>query len=466
MKYLSDVRFWIVLFFIIRLYGITFPPLEIGHNWRQTTVAMVSRNFLEVDANILYPRVDIGGEKTGITGMEFPIFNYFIYGVAKVFGYQHWYGRLVNLIISSFGLYFFYLLVKKYFQERTAFYGTVILAVSIWFQFSRKIMPDTFSMSLVIASLYYGTNYLKQKRHQYRHLILFSVLFLLGVLSKLPSGYLLVLMAMYIPIEAIPWRKKIIFASVALLMLIPIIGWYFFWVPYLVTEFGFWHFFMGISLTHGAHEIMGDLPRTLGRFYETALQFSGFFAFMLGIYYAIKNRNTLLKGIVICSFLVFGVFILKAGLNFSKHNYYIIPWVPVMALTAGYGLTQLKNKKFTYFILAFIVVEGIGNQHSDFILKPQDAFILNMETELATISNKEDLFFVNSGDYPTVMYFAHRKGWVGPNEYLLNADGFGRMKSNGLKYVLILKQQFGSHINLPDMERVFESPDYTVYRIE
>ena len=32
----KDIRFWIVLFFLIRMYGITMPPLEMGHNWRQT----------------------------------------------------------------------------------------------------------------------------------------------------------------------------------------------------------------------------------------------------------------------------------------------------------------------------------------------------------------------------------------------------------------------------------------------
>ena len=66
---LKDIRFWIVLLFTVRLFGITNPPLEVGHNWRQTTVTMVARNFLEVDNDVLYPRVDIAGEKTGITGM-------------------------------------------------------------------------------------------------------------------------------------------------------------------------------------------------------------------------------------------------------------------------------------------------------------------------------------------------------------------------------------------------------------
>jgi 4-amino-4-deoxy-L-arabinose transferase-like glycosyltransferase len=192
----GDIRFWIILFFIIRLFGITNPPLEVAHNWRQTTVTMVARNFYEIDSNILFPRIDIAGEKTGITGMEFPIFNYLIYLISLVFGYQHWYGRLLNLIVSSFGIYFFSLLVKKYFSSKTSLYSSIILIVSVWFIFSRKIMPDTFSMSLIFMGFYYGTNYF-EKRSGLKHLLLYFFLTTLGMLAKLPCGYILIL---FVPI--------------------------------------------------------------------------------------------------------------------------------------------------------------------------------------------------------------------------------------------------------------------------
>src|ERR1017187_10683118 len=121
MPLFSDFRFWIILYFVIRLYNITQPPLEIAHSWRQCTGLMVSRNFYEIDANIFYPRVDMAGEKTGITGTEFPLFNYLIYLVAKVFGLADWYGRLINLIISSLGIYWFYRILVTYFNKKLAF---------------------------------------------------------------------------------------------------------------------------------------------------------------------------------------------------------------------------------------------------------------------------------------------------------------------------------------------------------
>ena len=74
-RYASRIEFWIVLFFIIRLIGITNAPLEIAHNWRQVTGLMVARNFLEVDSAIFYPRIDDTQGGTGIIGMEFPLLN-------------------------------------------------------------------------------------------------------------------------------------------------------------------------------------------------------------------------------------------------------------------------------------------------------------------------------------------------------------------------------------------------------
>ncbi len=85
-------------------------------------MTMVARNFYEVNNNIFYPRLDIDGEKTGVTGMEFPVFNYAIYLLSLVFGYEHWYGRLINLLITSIGIYFFYKTIKKYFDEELAFF--------------------------------------------------------------------------------------------------------------------------------------------------------------------------------------------------------------------------------------------------------------------------------------------------------------------------------------------------------
>jgi len=417
-KLLSDIRFWIVLSFLIRLIGITNPPLEVGHNWRQTTVTMVSRNFLEIDNNIFYPRIDIAGEKTGITGMEFPLLNYIIYIISALFGYQHWYGRLINLVISSLGLWFFYRLLKKYFTEQVSFYSTIILIVSIWFHFSRKIMPDTFAMSIIFASMYYGSNYLEQKskKHKFLNLLGYVVLMMLGVLSKLPSGYLLIVFGVFFLNKNIAIKRKLIFAIISFLGILPVLFWYFYWVPYLVENYGFWHFFMGKNIEQGFSEIIQNMPKVLSRFYDTALKFIGFASFLFGLVYAIIKKEKKILILFLLTFMSFCVVIFKAGFTFPHHNYYIIPFVPIMALIAAYGLTKIGNTKIALIILIAISIEGVANQQHDFRIREKEKAILNLEKDMNIVSTQQDLILINSGSYPTPMYFSHRKGWVNTNE--------------------------------------------------
>jgi 4-amino-4-deoxy-L-arabinose transferase-like glycosyltransferase len=460
----KDIRFWILFFAIIRLYGITNPPLEIAHNWRQTTVTMAARNFSEVDANILYPRIDIAGDKTGITGMEAPIFNYLIYLFSLIFGYDHWYGRLINLVVSSIGVFYFYKLILKYFKQKTAFNAAFILIVSFWFAYSRKIMPDTFASSLAIISIYFGSNYLDRKANL-KNLLLYFFFGLTGILSKLPIGYIWIIFAIWFFNGKIRINKKIAFTIATILMFIPVYLWYFVWVPHLVEEYGFWHFFMGKSLKTGLEETITYIGRTLNHFYETAIRYLAFAFLITGLIFVIIKKHKILAWVFILSLFAFSIIILKSGRTFAFHSYYVLPFIPVMALMAAYGLEQIKNKKLIIIILFLISVEGLLNQWNDFYIKPNEKMLINLENDFDKISNPDDLIVINSGYYPTPMYFTHRKGWVTSNENFSNPSFTNNLKQHGCKFILILKKSFGSNINL-NKEIIFENDFYKIYKME
>ena len=461
-KLLKDIRFWILILAVARLYGITNPPLEVAHSWRQTTVTMVARNFYEVDPNILYPRIDISEDLTGITGMEFPLLNYLIFLMAKIFGYSHWYGRLINLLVSSLGVWFFYRLLKKYFAERMAFCSSFLLLVSLWFSYSRKIMPDTFSMSLIIMGLYYGTNYLEAPSRKGFDLLLYALTTLLGLLSKLPSGYVLVVLVLWLFKKDLPWRRKLIFCLVSLVVCLPVAYWYFYWVPYLVETYGLWHFFMGKGIVEGARELVANWGDTLAHFYDDAMKFIGFGVFLTGLVFCFLKKEKHLLWILCLAFAAFLVVMLKSGWTFSHHSYYIIPFVPVMAMVAGYGVAAIDNRKVGLLLLLAVALENILNQHQDFTIRKDRAAILQLEEVFDGFSKPSDLAVFNSGYDPTVVYFAHRKGWVATNESLSNPDYLSDLSSRGCKYVVILKRVFGTEMPM-DLPKVFDSEDYTIY---
>lgn len=456
----KDFRFWVLLFFVLRMYGITNPPLEAAHNWRQTLTCSIARNFYEVDPNIFYPRVDIDGEKSGIIASEFPLFNYLIFLVSKVFGYAHWYGRLINLIISSLGIYFFYLIIRKNFSRPHALFSGILLLCSLWFMYSRKIMPDTFSISLVIMGLYFGLEFLF--RHKVWQVILFVILSALGGLSKIPS--LLILSVLIIPVFSGSVEKKakafIIMASAIVLCIVGL--WYYYWVPHLQHTFGFQLFFEK-DLKTGISEISNYWREALQKFYFGAfLSYIAFAMFLLGLFFAIKSRSKTELFAFIAGLLAFIFFAAKTGAVFPTHSYYILPFVPFMAFIAGYGLSKIRTRYLKIVIVAAIIIESLANQQHDFRIKDKELYLLNLENLCDNISIRNDLVAFSGGPGYQQMYFAHRRGWSLEYTEWNDPARIRSIKQKGCRLLFINKKDSAEKLKY---EIIFENENYTVYKL-
>lgn len=457
---IKNPNFWIILFFIIRLYHITEPPLEKAHNWRQVTTNMYARNFLEVDANIMYSRVDMAGELSGITAKEFPLFNYLIFLIAKVFGFQHWYGRLINLIFSTIGIFYFKKIIEKYINPDVALYATLALLCSIWFSYSRKILPDSFSTALTIAGLYYGLVYLYEGK--FYRLILYFIFTIAGVLSKIPSLYLLGILAIPVFQKKVDWKKKTGVIAFGFLVIAANIFWYFYWIPYVVKTYEYTHYPIE-QISEGAKEILSNLSKTSMQFIFVAFfSFTAFALFLYGFIVAILKKQKLLLAILCISSLLFLVFIFKAGFSFYQHTYYIIPFVPVMALLAGYGISQIKITWLRIIAILAIMIEGIANQQNDFRPDPKEYYKLNLEIIADSVSNKTDLIVINGTENPQELYFTHRKGWTRKSIYLLKPLNVQYLRDRGCKYAFYNKN---NDTFLPDWKFpiVYEDKNYIVY---
>lgn len=468
MKYkeglLKDIRFWILFFFLLRMYGITFPPLEVGHNWRQTDGLMIARNFYEHGANILYPTVDVAGEKSGIVGCEFPILNYLVYLVSLPFGYDHWYGRIIVLIFSSIGVLFFHKLVQRYFGEATAFNSSIILLVSFWFSYSRKNIPDAFAVSLCLVSLYYALQFLEQGK--YWQLLIFFTLGLLACLSKIlaASVFTVLLIPMLDPSHKI--QKKIVLSFFSFLILAGVYAWYFMWVPHLNNTYGFSdHFFMGMTFPEGIKAIGDNLPKVLKRFYDTPLKYTGFAVFLFGLYQMIRNKRWSALAVFVLPFFSYLIMLVKTGSSIMGDTYYVITAIPCMAFIAGSGLAQVNNTRVVNIILIIVAVEGIAAQIYDFRIRQPYRALGGLEGIMDKVSDRKDLIVINGGVHnPTPMYFAHRKGWTVPTLHLNDSIYVNDIRTKGCRYVLVVKQLYGDiNMNLPTL---YEDEYFRVYEMK
>lgn len=452
--------FWIGLFMIIRLVGITDPPLEIGHNWRQATGLMVARNFLEVDPSIIYPRTDETGTGTGIMGMEFPLLNYLHYLVALIFGYQHWYGRLIVLLVSAVGSWYFYKLLRSYFSDRTALFALLMLLVSVWFPFSRKMMPDVFCISLMMVALWQLSAYLREGK--WVRLLGYVLLGSLAILSKIPAG---IYFALLIPLFFVTKEKRRWWiASVS--TLVPVstaFWWYFIWNPHLAEESGVWYN-AGVAFSNGVADIASNLGEVLERFYFSSFHSYVLFAVVLiGLFFVVRNRSKKHWVALVSVGLVYLIYMFKSGFYFYHHSYYIIPFVPVMALIGGYGVAQLKWKNLGVILLAIGMIEGVANQQHDFFLKDSERYKMRLE-EIANDHIPEgELVAINGNGNPQQLYLSHRKGWVIEDDWLKNDNYLQDLSQAGCDW-LLLNKTTGPFIP-KDRDPVYEDEEFVLFEL-
>ena len=453
---LKSVWILIVGFFVIRLYGIWYPPLETWHSWRQTLTNMMARNMLETGYSLLYPMIDMGGERTGVIGSEFPLFQLLISFFSGAFGYDHWYGRLINLIVSSIAVWCFFEIIKKIWNERTAWYATVIFLSSLWFSFSRKTMPDTFAVSLVIIGVYWAKCFIDSRKTAY--LLLMGVFLALGGLCKIPAVFLF---GLYVPLvlhRNIQLKAKIQLGITLFVSSVIVLFWYFVWVPYLVDTYHFELFFPK-GITEGLNEIWPYWADFWKQFYFGALRsWVVLLPILLGGYWLSRRSNRRVAiGFLVLS-LIFILFAVKTGAVFPTHNYYVLPFVPVLAVLAALGLQQLEPK-WAFFLLLIIAIEGIGNQVSDFRIKEEVKYRLTLEDQLNSILPKGEKIVLFSGPDPQLMYWFNRKGWSLDQGQENNSDLLQEIATKGGKYLVTDKNQY----DLIGLEIYKETKDCRIY---
>jgi len=471
------------IFGLIQLVGITDPPLEIAHSWRQAFTAMVTRNYVELGMDWLHPRIDMAGEKSGIVGAEFPLFNFLSFLVSKLFGYQHWHGRIVNLIVVMWGAYSFYCVLKSMLSERVAYFSMVVLLCSSWFTFSRKIMPDTFSVSLVLVGLRYGFSFWNSGR--WSHWFFAVVAIALGVLSKIPAMSLLAIVGLplFVKVDNV---KRVVWVILGVVISVaPALLWYFYWVPKLNSTYGY-HLYFPKGLVEGWQEIKPLWRLLLEKFYFTSYySFLALLLGMLGVWALIRRKQKPVAVALALIAFVFGLFILKTGAVFPQHTYYSIPFIPVMALLSGLGLDYLngqissvgytvkRNKFIVFGLLLLVVIESVGNQIHDHFIKPSERYKQTLETEIASVIPLDEKVVLVSSASPQELFFLHRKGWTIYPEQITHHRDAMKYRSLGARFVVVnksvLKNVSSSDlimVSLRDVVKFYESDHYLVYRFK
>ena len=215
--------------------------------------------------------------------------------------------------------------------------------------------------------------------------------------------------------------------------------WYFVWNPYISNIYGLWYN-SGETLRNGYIAIVGNMGKTLENFYFNSFySYAALLSFCWGLYRMFKAKNRGLTFIFTSMFVVFLIYMLKSGYHFHQ-NYYIIPFVPIMALVAGYGMAQINKKWLVLLLLIASIGEGIANQQHDFFIKKSMKPLLNLEPIADRISKRTDLIAMGeNSENPQRIYLAHRKGWLSKNSQLADTSYVNGLREKNCKFIFICK---------------------------
>ncbi len=465
----------LLTFALLHLPGITHPPLD-EHSWRQSDTAAVARNFAEESPNILYPRIDMRNQYSGITGMEFPLYNYGIFGIDTIFGYQNWHGRIISLIMSLVGLAAFAKFIELRYTRRISLAATFTLALMpLWFYFSRNIQPDVSMVSLALVSLYCAQRY--KKTHSRGLIYLAFGALTLACLVKIPALFvvpplLVVFGASVFDVKNfLTWRL----AGFTLVMGFLLAGWY--WHSAQISaHYGLGQYYYGDLDLHKSLALLkhGEFYRILA-FYILPLKASTFIivgCLGLGALWSAIRRD-LLPLVWLASIAIF--LIIFANKSFY-HNYYSLPIIPPIALLTALGLRWLyqifrrENKTLALglvgaFSLSLIWVSYHRTLPLYTLHTPEFA---TLESQADKVSSRGDSVITNYGGNPLMLFFSHRKGWS-LLDTQLTPSIIAHLHQLGAHYII----RYVPGLSEPNASTVIEgasvvssSPNIIIYKIQ
>jgi hypothetical protein len=413
-----EIRWLIVLLSLgvsFRLIKISQPFID-AWSWRQSDVAMIAENFYHHGFHLFYPQINWAGNTPGYVGTEFQLVPFIVSLLYICFGVHEWIGRSVSVSFFAVSVPFFYLLVRKVSNERSALLAVgIFMCTPLSIYASRSFMPDIASLSLSIAALYLFAEWLERERAPWLFMVVCLVTSL-AILVKLPA------VIIGLPLTYMAWQKygvrlvarRELWTFAVLALILPL-AWYAH--AFLLSTRHFpYHFF-------GAGGIaIKDLGWYLGILHWTVAESLTPIVF-----------GAMLVGSLLPSRATFGrlfhwwlitiiLFVFLAGEG-NRHQWYQLPIVPVAAAFSGFScdaawrsLAQLTGSKIAptcmcCIFFAALIYLSYSALKPLYAPEPRRLQAWKVGNELNRIAPTDALVIAADDGDPTAIYYSRRKGW-------------------------------------------------------
>lgn len=350
--------FSLLLNLLLHIPFVNLGPRSV-HAWRQCNTLAVARNFYLEDMNILRPRVDRRLNGDGVTGMQFPSYEYGLALSYKAFGENNANHRLWSLLISSLGAIGMFFLSKLLIKNpiSASIAASAYLFSPDLFYFGFSALPDILALACSVWGLYL---FLRWHEENGVGLLLLS-LFLI-VLAGLTKLQFLAIGFFIGPLVLLNKRNvnRIFELSIfGICSIIIPLTWYYYSVK-LIEKSGLYDF--GITFrpesdwNKGLNTIFKNLSSDLP---DLLLNYASFLLFGYAIYLFFKNRfykSRWFVPMLSWTLALFAYHIIELA-QMDVHSYYMMPYLPVLFLMVAYASRELlQSNKAKYWTIAILLL--------------------------------------------------------------------------------------------------------------
>lgn len=366
--------FGVILSFVMHVSYFNEPPRGM-HVWRQANTVAMARNFYTEEMNIFHPRVDNRYDTDGITGSQFPSYEFLLASVYQVTGEHFWVQRVYAYfwhIIGAIGMLFLTsYLTKNKIISHIAFWS--YLWSPILFYYAITALPDNLSLPISIWGLYYCIRWVNNLTNSEEEnntnafllglsALIFSVLAGLTKIQYLAFGFFIVTLVLLKrkDLTLLKWLSLSVFGFIVVACTL---SWYKY-ADYLIEKSGLKDFGLSFKpetdITNAIEILTSNLVSSLP---ENILNYASFIAFCIGVYFAFKNRLHKTE-LGICMLAWVGIFIAYHLIELSQmrdHDYYMLPYLPVLIMVSSFGAYKLYEcfPKMTWFFALLIFVQPL-----------------------------------------------------------------------------------------------------------
>ena len=408
---------WIIVLFgfsiFIRLINITQPFVD-SWSWKQSTIAMIARNFYLHGYAMMYPQIDWSGPFPGYIGSEFPLVPFTASLLYPLFGVNESIGRLLS--VTSFGVSvpFFFLLSRPAIGERSSLIATVIYSIVPLSIFSsRSFMSDMTALCLSIIAVYIYSQWI-YRTHSNVLFISAAAAIALAILTKLPS-IIIGVPLLYISYEAHGWsflRERRVWLLGISSLVLPVC-----WYAHanaVSTEHYPYHFTGqdGIRIMDIAW-YRNILSSTIYRGLTPIVAIAMFGGLLL------PNARVLGR-LFHWWLLVVIAFIIIVGYG-NRHPWYQLPMLPAAAALAGLGLnavweriqsvTGSRTPATSVIVAVFIAIGYLSYASVAPLYRPWAEPLYEAGQAIDRITAPAALVIMADDGDSSMLYYARRKGW-------------------------------------------------------